>query len=101
MAAGVGEREHGCADRRRLGGLPADRLDVVRLDGEDRDVEVAVDPGDLRGGGAAVVERDRHLVVAQHVGDGQHAVLREHDPGASAQADRRRPDPLCDGPDGL
>ena len=97
-AAGVGEREHRRAGRRRVAGLPGDGLRVAGVDGDDRHVEVGVRAGHAPLGRAAVGERDRDLVAAQHVRDGQHLAGGDDDAGAAAPAapepDHRRAD-LC------
>ncbi len=97
--AGVGEREHGRAERRRLdrAGSHATGWRVAGVDRDHGDVEVGVGARP-RGPCAdlAVRERDRDLVAAQHVRGGEDAARRDHDARAAApaaaEADHRRPD---------
>ena len=52
--------------------LPRDGGRVAGVDRDHGDVEVGVRAGDAARRRVAVSERDRHLVAAQHVRDGQH-----------------------------
>ena len=77
-------------------GLPRDRLRVARLDRDGGEVEVGVRAGDAAVLGAAVGERDRDLLAAEHVrvgqdgaGGGDHAGPA---PPAAAEADDRGAD---------
>ena len=86
--AGVGEREHGLADADRAGalGVPRDRRRVAGVHRDRREVEVGVRAGDPAVLGAAVGERHRHLLAAQHVRVGEDDAVGRDDAGAAAPA---------------
>ena len=77
-------------------GLPRDRLGVARVDRDRGQVEVGVRAGHAAVLGAAVGERDRDLLAAQHVRVGQDGAGGGDDAGAAppsaAEADDRRAD---------
>ena len=103
--AGIGEREHGGAERRRSGlGRPGDGLDVARVDLDRGEVEVGVDARHAAALAAAVGERHGDLVAAQVVGVGEHAAGADDDaaaaPPPAAQADDGGADSLGRGLDG-
>ena len=83
---GLASASTGAPARRRVAGLPGDGLRVAGVDGDDRHVEVGVRPRHAALGRPPVGERDRHLVAAQHVRDGQHLAVGDDDARAAAPA---------------
>jgi acyl transferase domain-containing protein len=84
--AGVGEREHGGAGVRAVGRLPRDRRRLAGLDRDHRHVEIRIDPGHPPVPDLAAGERDRDIVAAQHVRDGEHLPGRDHHARSMAPA---------------
>ena len=83
--AGVGQGDHGGADPDLgVGRRPGERLDLARVDLQQRHAEVAVDPDELRARAAVLGEGHGDPLGADVVSRGQHAVAGDH---------RSRPEP--------